>query len=217
MISKFKKLNVLCKKSQCKFLYVIVKYFFYRMKGTHGLFSANRVEIKGVKNITISSNSILLLGLRNVNHVSNRTSSYYNVRGKLVCKGGLSFGRGCRVDINEGAVFTSFGGYIGPENSFIIYNGIIIGKDCNISWGCQFLDDDFHHLNFENKKTKNKVINIGEHVWIGCNVSVLKGTQIASGCVVAANSVVSGDFLEKNCLIAGTPAKVVKRGITWEL
>ncbi|WP_261156851.1 acyltransferase [Serratia liquefaciens] len=45
----------------------------------------------------------------------------------------------------------------------------------------------------------------------------MKGTNIASGCVVAANSVVSGDFLESNCLIAGSPARVVKRNISWKL
>ncbi|MGQ8841158.1 acyltransferase [Serratia plymuthica] len=172
--------------------------------------------IKGRDNF-ILDDGLLFLGLRNVGHVSNKTPSYFNVRGKLTCRGSLSFGRGCRVDINKDATFICQGGYIGPDNTFIIYNGIYIGKGCNISWGCQFLDDDFHQLTYENKKERSKKINIGDYVWIGCNVSVLKGTNIASGCVVAANSVVSGDFLEENCLIAGNPAKVVKRNISWEL
>ncbi|CAI1802103.1 Putative acetyltransferase SACOL2570 [Serratia quinivorans] len=216
MISELKKLRVLCNKSECSFFYVVAKSVFYRMNGVRNLFSANRVDIKGAKNF-ILDRGMLLLGLRNVGHVSNKTPSYYNVRGKLILRGSVSFGRGCRVDINEGAELICQGGYIGPENTFIVYNGIDIGEGCNISWGCQFLDDDFHVLNYENKKSRDKKIHIGSFVWIGCNVSVLKGSHIASGCVIAANSVVSGDFLEEKCLIAGNPAKVVKRNISWDL
>jgi acetyltransferase-like isoleucine patch superfamily enzyme len=207
---------VLCEKSECSFFCVVAKYAFYKLKGLNNLFLANDVNIKGDKNFIINGGA-LLLGLRNVGHVSNKTASYFNVRGKLISNGSLSFGRGCRVDISEGASFVCQGGYIGPENTFIVYNGIDIGEGCNISWGCQFLDDDFHVLNYENKKNRDKKIYIGSFVWIGCNVSVLKGSHIASGCVVAANSVVSGDFLEEKCLIAGNPAKVVKRNISWEL
>jgi hypothetical protein len=32
---------------------------------------------------------------------------------------------------------------------------------------------------------------------------------------VAADSKVSGVFAEENCLIAGNPAKVIKRNIAW--
>ncbi|TFZ52104.1 acyltransferase [Serratia proteamaculans] len=216
MISELKKLRVLCNKSECSFFYVIAKSIIYRVKGLRNLFSANRVDIRGSENF-ILDRGVLLIGLRNVGHVSNKTLSYFNVRGKLISRGSLSFGRGCRVDINEGAELSCNGGYIGPENTFIVYNGIDIGEGCNISWGCQFLDDDFHILNYENKKIRGKKIHIGNFVWIGCNVSVLKGSHIASGCVVAANSVVSGEFLEEKCLIAGNPAKIVKRNISWDL
>lgn len=216
MISELKKLKILCNKSECNFILVLFKSFFYRLNGVRNLFTANRVYIKGLKNFIFDGN-LLLIGLRNVGHVSKNTPSYFNVRGNFVCSGSLSMGRGCRVDVNENAVLNCGGGYIGPENTFIVYNGINIGKDCNISWGCQFLDDDFHLIKYENKREKSKVINIGNNVWIGCNVSILKGSHIASGCVVAANSVVSGDFIEENCLIAGNPAKVVKRNISWEL
>ncbi|TXE64167.1 acyltransferase [Serratia nematodiphila] len=215
MISELKKLKVLCKKSDCSFFYVLAKSLFYRLLGLRNLFVANKVEIKGINNVVLDGGG-LLIGLKSVGHVSNKTPSYFNIRGGLICLGLVSFGRGCRVDINKKSNFTCHGGYIGPDNIFVIYNGISIGAGCNISWGCQFLDDDFHKLNYHDKKNRDKRISIGDHVWIGCNVSVLKGTTIASGCVVAANSVVSGDFLMENCLIAGNPAKVVKENISWE-
>ncbi|MEX2976144.1 DapH/DapD/GlmU-related protein [Serratia fonticola] len=215
MIGQLKKIRVLCKKSECSFVYVLMKSLYYRVVGLRNFLSSNKVEIKGIKNITLD-NGTLIIGLKNVGHVSNTTPTYLNIRGKLICSGSTSFGRGCRIDISEGAFFEIQGGYIGPENDFIIYNGIEVGKGCNISWGCQFLDDDFHSIDYENKKERNKKIHIGDNVWIGCNSSILKGTHIAKGCVVAANAVVSGIFLEEGCLIAGNPAKVIKRNISWD-
>lgn len=53
-------------------------------------------------------------------------------------------------------------------------------------------------------------IYIGENVWICDNVVVLAGSHIASSCVVAANSVVKGYF-DENCLIAGSPAKIIRK------
>ena len=39
---------------------------------------------------------------------------------------------------------------------------------------------------------------------------ILKGTQLGDGCVVGAGAVVSGKF-EENCVIAGNPAKVIRK------
>ena len=73
-----------------------------------------------------------------------------------------------------------------------------MGEDCAISWGCQFLDDDFHELSYEGRaKVDDPKIRIGSHVWIGSRVSVLKGAVIPDGCIVASNSVVGKVFTEK--------------------
>ncbi|MGH4767175.1 acyltransferase, partial [Klebsiella pneumoniae] len=63
---------------------------------------------------------------------------------------------------------------------------------------------------------KDGNITIGENFHIGINVAINKGCLIADGCVVASHSVVNGVFLEKNCLIAGVPARVIKRNISWQ-
>ena len=92
-----------------------------------------------------------------------------------------------------------------------------MGEDCAISWGCQFLDDDFHELSYEGRaKVDDPKIRIGSHVWIGSRVSVLKGAVIPDGCIVASNSVVGKVFTEKNCLIAGNPAKVIRHDVSWK-
>lgn len=55
-----------------------------------------------------------------------------------------------------------------------------------------------------------EAIIIGSDVWIGANVTILKGAKIGDGCIVASGSVVlKGDYPAQS-LIAGNPAKVVK-------
>ena len=57
---------------------------------------------------------------------------------------------------------------------------------------------------------------IGSGSWIGSGAVILPGARIGEHCVVAANSVVRGEF-QPNSVIAGVPAKVVRThdGIKW--
>lgn len=94
--------------------------------------------------------------------------------------------------------------------------GITIGDNTLIGGNVKILDNDFHPIEIEarNCNVKEKIgvkpIVIGESCFIGCNSLILKGTVIGNGCVVGAGSVVSGQF-EDNCVIAGNPARVVKK------
>ena len=57
---------------------------------------------------------------------------------------------------------------------------------------------------------------IGSGSWIGSGAVILPGARIGEHCVVAANSVVRGEF-QPNSVIAGVPAKVVRThdGTKW--
>jgi len=77
-------------------------------------------------------------------------------------------------------------------------------------------DCDIHKV-IENGKEKinSKPIIIEDKVWIGKNTLILKGVKLGSGSIIAAGSVVTKD-VESKSMVAGNPARVVKRNITWE-
>lgn len=66
-----------------------------------------------------------------------------------------------------------------------------------------------------NRLNYSESVKIGDHVWIGTGVTVLKGTSIANNCMVGAASLLCKRYLNPNCVIAGVPAKEVKRNIDW--
>ena len=51
-------------------------------------------------------------------------------------------------------------------------------------------------------------IYIGDDVWLGMNVVVLKGVNIGAGAVIAANALVNVD-IPAGAIAAGVPAKIV--------
>lgn len=101
--------------------------------------------------------------------------------------------------------------------------GIFIGDNTAIGGNCKILDNDFHPIDIEERNRllhdphggdsdliPAKEITIGKNCFIGCNTIILKGTVLGDGCVVGAGAVVSGTFPE-NSVIAGNPAKVIRR------
>ncbi|GGB07417.1 sugar O-acetyltransferase [Macrococcus hajekii] len=55
-----------------------------------------------------------------------------------------------------------------------------------------------------------KKIVVKKNAWIGANVTVLPGVIIGENAIVAADSTVTKDVLA-NTIVAGTPAKVIKK------
>ena len=56
---------------------------------------------------------------------------------------------------------------------------------------------------------KAKDILIEDNVWIGANAVILGGVKVREGTVVAAGAVVKKDT-EKNSIVGGVPAKLIK-------
>lgn len=102
--------------------------------------------------------------------------------------------------------------YINDRTEIKCQERISIGDNCAVSWDVLIMDTDYHSLD---SKPKSEPITIGNHVWIGCRVTILKGVKIGDGAVIAAGSLVNSD-VEPNTLVGGVPARVIKKNINWE-
>ena len=94
---------------------------------------------------------------------------------------------------------------------------IIIGDECGFSTDVIMRTGDSHSiLDMEGRRTNaSKDIVLENHVWVGIKVICMKGTYVSRHSIIAAGAVVSGKFMEPNCIIGGLPAKVIKRDIEW--
>lgn len=59
----------------------------------------------------------------------------------------------------------------------------------------------------------SKDILVGDHVWIGQEALLLKGTTIGSGSIIGGGSVCAGKVIPSNCSWAGNPAKQISKNI----
>jgi len=94
----------------------------------------------------------------------------------------------------------------------MVKSRVHIGKDFLCSWNVFVTDCDWHRLN---GKLGQDETYIGDHVWVTCNCSVLKGSRIGTGCVVSNGTVVHNQEFEPNNLIVGNPAQAVKKIGAW--
>jgi acetyltransferase-like isoleucine patch superfamily enzyme len=204
------------KHTKTPFIPLVLTFLYYRIFYKKSIIVHPHTKIYGQKNL--KANGELTIGLNNTGHSHPCDKTVLNVEGQLVFSGKYSVGRGSRIYIRKQAI-AIFGkdGYMNNDTEINIAHNLIVGDNTVIAWKCQFLDTDFHKIEYSGKKPIVNSIRIGNRVWIGCNSRIYKGSVIADGCVVAADSVVRGQFLEPNCLIGGNPAKTLKRDITWKL
>jgi acetyltransferase-like isoleucine patch superfamily enzyme len=90
--------------------------------------------------------------------------------------------------------------------------GIFIGDNTLIGVNFCAMDSDFHDLNPEkrmNGEAKTGAIRIEANVFIGSNVTILKGVSIGENSVIASGSVVTRS-IPGNTIAGGNPCKIIK-------
>ena len=79
------------------------------------------------------------------------------------------------------------------------------------------MDTDFHRL-FSNESRRqiniDRPVVIGNHVWIACKSTILKGSNLPDGSVIAAGSTICKNYIEQNSVY--TSSGKVKDHIIWE-
>jgi len=87
---------------------------------------------------------------------------------------------------------------------------VYIGKGTRTSLNCGFITANHDKKNLNNHEAGKDIV-IGENCWIGMNCVILPGVILGKNTIVGAGSIVTKSFEEGNCVIAGNPAKIIKR------
>ena len=159
------------------------------------------------------------------NHIQLKGADLYNVnvfiRGKkhvlIVEEGVKLYNVYIKIIGNNNRV------YIGKRTSFssgnVICGGsgtsIVVGSDCLFAENVDIWNTDTHsvlrHGNLDNPPSS---IKIGNRIWVGKDVAILKGVSIGDNAVVGMRSLVTKD-IQPGTLNVGSPSKEIKDGITW--
>ncbi len=96
---------------------------------------------------------------------------------------------------------------------------IDIGEDCLFSSDIHFRTGDSHSvLDLSGRRINpSRDIRLGSHVWVGTKVTCLKGALVGDHSIIGACALVTGQFPEPHCALAGVPAKAVRQGVDWSI
>lgn len=122
--------------------------------------------------------------------------------------------------LHNGDNIVTFGNRISARSMTVTLNSgsLTVGNNCLFSDFINILTDGHSVIDKTTRELINKNradIQIGNHVWIGFGATLLKNSYIGNDCIVANSAVVTKPFKENNVIIAGNPAKIVKRNINW--
>lgn len=134
--------------------------------------------------------------------------------GKLKIRGYMKIYTGCWIDICSGASLSLGSGFINNNARIAVFKEVTIGNNVFISENFTLRDSDNHKI-IGSKNPVSAPISIEDNVWIGINVTILKGVTVGEGAVIAANSLVNKDVPPRS-LVGGIPAKVLKENVSWE-
>ena len=103
------------------------------------------------------------------------------------------------------------------------YTEICFGEDCMMSRRVSVQSNDGHdifsvktrqNINATEEIANTRKIIVGAHVWIGQDATLLYNTNIGSGSIIGAKSLVKGVF-PNNCVLGGNPARLIKKDVAW--
>ena len=194
-------------------------FYFFRIAATkNNTFNFQSSEfVKSRIHVSGNDNSI------NVTHafISDSSISIDGDHNKIILNAGVNLrsatiiirGSHCSISIGKN---TTFGG-------IRIVN---VGKECaiTIGEGCLFADhielwaSDTHPIYNDKLEIINleEPIIIGNKVWVGSHVKILKGISIGDGSVIGMGTIVTKD-IPSHVISAGNPNRTIKEAVTWSL
>ena len=163
-----------------------IKLIIYKMIYPKRLFFKKNICYNNTSNIYIDKNSKVILG--------NSFKCRKNISIWAISSGVITFGD--NVFINDNCV-------ISCQKKITIGNNFHMGNNSSI------YDNDHDYKTSLSKYVSEEVL-IGNNVWCGCNVVILKGVKIGDNTVIAAGTIVNED-IPSNSLVYQKNELVIKK------
>lgn len=93
---------------------------------------------------------------------------------------------------------------LGNGVGIICMEKIVLGEGIQIGPDTKIYDHDHDFRvpgGVKAEKFLTSPVEIGDNTWIGCNVVILRGTTIGKNCIVAAGSVLKGNYPDKSVIV----------------
>lgn len=133
--------------------------------------------------------------------------------GRVVLGRWVHMGDACRLRAHEGTLRVGDKVVFGRDDTVNCYLDIEIGARTLVADSVYITDFDHR---FDDLKTPIKdqgivkaPVRIGPDCWVGVKVSILRGSVIGRGCVIAAHAVVRGEIPDDR-VAGGVPARVLR-------
>ncbi|MDQ1089043.1 acyltransferase [Siphonobacter sp. SORGH_AS_1065] len=149
-----------------------------------------------------------------------KSRSIWQVSGNVVFKGACNIGHGSKISVgDDGTLIFGDNFTITAETSLICYRKIEFGANCVLSWEILMMDTDLHTIKNSQGEVINypKPIRVGDNVWIGCRSTILKGSTVSNDSIIAAGSLVTKPLEGTKAIFGGSPVRILKENVRWEV
>lgn len=184
-----------------------------RIEAPRAMLKNTRIRIRG------KNNTLIIGDFSQLQNVTVQVSGDNN----RITLGSWSTFRGTEIYVEQSGNQVRVGDhahfYGKAELACMEGTSLSIGSDCLCSSNIQMRTGDSHAVLDRSgcRINPSRDICLGDHVWLGRDVSLLKGAQVGDHCIVGMGALVTGKFPESNCSIAGNPARIIRRDVDWSI
>ncbi len=122
-------------------------------------------------------------------------------------------GHGTKIRCHEGLVSIGAKTVLGQECTISAYQHVSIGRECVIADRVMLIDFDHGVVEVDRpirlQGIYKRDVNVGNNVWIGYGVCILRGATVGDNSVIGTNSVVTKD-VPANAVVGGVPARLIR-------
>jgi acetyltransferase-like isoleucine patch superfamily enzyme len=121
----------------------------------------------------------------------------------------------CHVEVSTREATIELGDGVEFNNNAMLKSegpGIRVGRNSLFGAHVEIFDSDFHDLDPARRhggEPRMAPVEIGENVFVGMRVTILKGVTIGANSVIGAGTVVASS-IPANVIAAGNPARVIR-------